>query len=75
MHLFRYQEPKGTSPGHVIWVPSLNMAAKLILDMQKLCYGYGYVHFSAYNCDKIVRVDPRCIFLGTSDQKELVQVM
>ena len=75
MHILIYQGANGTSLGHVIWVASLNMAAKLILDMQKLCYGYGYVHFSAYNCDKIFRVDPRCIFLGTSDQKELVQVM
>ena len=75
MHLFRYQGPKGTSPGHVIWVPSHNMAAKLILDMQKLFYGYGYVHISAYNCNKMMRIDLRCIFLGTRGQMELVLVM
>ena len=51
------------------------MATKLIMAMQKLCYGYGYAQFSAYNCDNMIRVDPRCIFLGSRDQKELVQVM
>ena len=75
LYVFMYQGPIGTSPAHMIWKPSLNMATKLILVRQKLCYGYGYVHFSAYNCDKMIRVDPRCIFLGTKDHKELVQVM
>ena len=75
MHLLRYHGPNETSPGHVIQVPSLNMATKLIMAMQKLCYGYGYAQFSAYNCDNMIRVDPRCIFLGSRDQKELVQVM
>ena len=75
LYVCMYQGPKGTSPGHVIWVTSLNMAEKSILNMQKLCYRCGYVHFSAYECNKMIRVDPRCIFSGTRDQKELVQVM
>ena len=46
LYVIMCQGPKGTNPGLVILVTSLNMADKLILDMQKLCYGYGYVHFS-----------------------------
>ena len=53
LYVFMYQGPIGTSPAHMIWKPSLNMATKLILVRQKLCYGYGYIHFSAYDCDKM----------------------